>query len=318
MTCVLAATHEGVQAAAAALLAGKLVAFPTETVYGLGALATCEAAVARIYDAKERPVDNPLILHVWDVESARRFAIFDQRGEALAAAFWPGPMTLVLPLKKDTDIAAAATAGLDSVAVRVPRHPTAKALLRAVAAPVAAPSANRSGRVSPTTAEHVLADLAGRIDLVLDAGPVDVGIESTVIDFTVDGAARILRPGGLARAAIEALIGAPLGSELSAGEPLRSPGLLARHYAPKTPLRLDVEAVELGEALLAFGSNPPAGAVATLNLSVSGSLEEAARHLYAMLRELDQVGARRIAVMKLPRTGLGEAIADRLQRASTR
>jgi len=316
MTRIVTAAPDGIERAAAALLAGRLVAFPTETVYGLGALATCQAAVARVFEAKERPVDNPLILHVWDIEIARRFAGFDQRAEALAAAFWPGPMTLVLPLRNDAGIAPAATAGLDSVAVRVPRHQTAKALLRAVAAPVAAPSANRSGRVSPTTAEHVIADLAGRIDLVLDAGPVDVGIESTVIDLTAGDGPRILRPGGLARATIEALLGTPLAGTPSQGGPRRSPGLLPRHYAPRTPLRLDAEAIEPGEALLAFGSNPLPGAVATLNLSPSGDLEEAARHLYAMLRELDQVGARRIAIMKLPRTGLGEAIADRLQRAA--
>lgn len=316
MTRVLAATPPGIELAARALLAGGLVAFPTETVYGLGALATSEAAVARVFRAKGRPANNPLILHVSDIAEARRIARFDQRAETLATAFWPGPMTLVLPLSADAEIARAATAGLDTVAVRLPRHAVARALLRAVAAPVAAPSANRSGRLSPTTAAHVEADLFGRIDALLDGGPVEVGIESTVIDLTRPDRARILRPGGLTKSAVEALIGAIDADQPDAGEPVRSPGLLARHYAPRTPLRLDAEAIEPGEALLAFGLHPLPGAVATLNLSPAGDLEEAARNLYAMLHELDRQGARRIAVMKLPQTGLGEAIADRLHRAS--
>ena len=321
MTQRLQVDAAGIAEAAAVLGKGGLVAFPTETVYGLGALATDAEAVARVFRAKGRPAHNPLILHVAETDLARRFAVFDQRAERLAAAFWPGPLTLVLPLKTDGGIARAATAGLDTVAVRVPRHPTAKQLLEAVGGPVAAPSANRSGQVSPTTADHVLADLDGRIDLVLDAGPVAVGIESSVLDLT-RARARILRPGSITRAAIEASIGPldadePGADEPGAGEPLRSPGLLARHYAPQTPLRLDATSVDKDEALLAFGPAPVRGAGWTLNLSPTGDLEEAAHNLYAMLRALDEKGARRIAVMRLPRTGLGEALADRLKRAAT-
>jgi L-threonylcarbamoyladenylate synthase len=317
MTGRLEADASGIAEAAAILRAGGLVAFPTETVYGLGALATDAAAIARLYAAKGRPAHNPLILHVANPALAERFALFDARAERLAAAFWPGPLTLVLPLRPDAGIATAATAGLDTVAVRVPRHPTALQLLEAVGGPVAAPSANRSGRVSPTTAAHVLADLGGLIDLVLDAGPVEVGIESTVLDLSRPSTARVLRPGGVTRAAIEAVIGRLDGSDDESNEPLRSPGLLARHYAPETPLRLDAVSVEQDEALLAFGPEPLPGAGWTLNLSPAGDLAEAAHNLYAMLRALDTAGAKRIAVMKLPSSGLGEALADRLKRAAT-
>ena len=317
MTRRLEADASAIAEAAAMLRAGGLVAFPTETVYGLGALATDAAAIARVFAAKGRPAHNPLILHVASPALAARFALFDGRAERLAAAFWPGPLTLVLPLQRDAGIAAAATAGLDTVAVRVPRHPTALRLLEAVGGPVAAPSANRSGRVSPTTAAHVLADLDGLIDIVLDAGPVEVGIESTVLDLGRPDRARILRPGGVTREAIEGVIGRLDVSDTDASEPLRSPGLLARHYAPKTPLRLDAVAVSPDEALLAFGPEPLEGAGWTLNLSTKGDLAEAARNLYAMLRALDAEGASRIAVMKLPEGGLGEALADRLKRAAT-
>ncbi len=317
MTRRLQADASGIAEAAAILLAGGLVAFPTETVYGLGALATDSAAIARVFAAKGRPAHNPLILHVANKALAARFARFDARAERLAAAFWPGPLTLVLPLIRDAGIAPAATAGLDTVAVRVPRHPTALRLLEAVDGPVAAPSANRSGQVSPTTAAHVLADLDGLIDLVLDAGSVEVGIESTVLDLGRPDTGRILRPGGLTRDAIEAVIGRLDVSSGASSEPLRSPGLLARHYAPKTPLRLDAVSVAKDEALLAFGPQPLEGAGWMLNLSPKGDLAEAAHNLYAMLRALDTEGARRIAVMKLPEGGLGEALADRLKRAAT-
>jgi L-threonylcarbamoyladenylate synthase len=317
MTRVLEATAAGIAEAAAALRAGRLVAFPTETVYGLGALATDGAAIARVFEAKGRPAHNPLILHVADASLAARFAVLDARAERLAAAFWPGPLTLVLPLRSDGGIAPAATAGLDTVAVRVPSHPTARALLQAVAGPVAGPSANRSGRVSPTTAEHVLADLDGLIDIVLDAGPVPIGIESTVLDLSRSETGRILRPGGVTRSAIEQVIGPLADADAAEAGPVRSPGLLARHYAPRTPVRLDAVDVQADEALLAFGPEPLPGAACTLNLSPSGDLEEAAHNLYAMLRALDARGARRIAVMKLPAAGLGEAIADRLRRAAT-
>jgi L-threonylcarbamoyladenylate synthase len=316
MTRRLQADAAGIEEAARLLQAGGLVAFPTETVYGLGALATDDDAIARIFMAKGRPAHNPLILHVATAALAHRFAVFDDRAERLAAAFWPGPLTLVLPLKADAGIARAATAGLDTVAVRVPQHPTAQRLLEAVGGPVAAPTANRSGQISPTTAGHVLADLEGRVDLVLDAGPVEVGIESTVLDLSRPDA-RVLRPGSITRSAIEAVIGPLDGRRDAETEPLRSPGLLARHYAPKTPLRLDATTVASDEALLAFGPEPLAGAGWTLNLSPTGDLAEAAHNLYAMLRTLDGKGARRIAVMKLPEGGLGEALADRLKRAAT-
>jgi L-threonylcarbamoyladenylate synthase len=315
-TLRLGADSTGIAAAAAALRAGRLVAFPTETVYGLGALATDPEAIARVFAAKGRPAHNPLILHVAQSSQAAAFAVLDARAQHLADAFWPGPLTLVLPLRDGAGIAPAATAGLDTVAVRVPCHPAALALLGALAGPVAAPSANRSGRVSPTTADHVLADLEGLIDLVIDAGPVEVGIESTVLDLSCP-AARILRPGGITREAIEAVIGRLADGGAAANEPLRSPGLLARHYAPRTPLRLDAADVAADEALLAFGPEPLPGAAVMFNLSPTGDLAEAAHNLYAMLRTLDEVGARRIAVMKLPQVGLGEALADRLRRAAT-
>jgi L-threonylcarbamoyladenylate synthase len=316
MTRCLPASRDGVREAAEALRCGKLVAFPTETVYGLGAIATDSAAVAGIFAAKGRPTNNPLILHVARVEQAAGIAKFDQRAERLAATFWPGPLTLVLPLSPDSGIVPAATAGLDTVAIRIPRHPTALRLLGAVALPVAAPSANRSGAVSPTTAAHVLADLESRIDMVLDAGPVELGIESTVVDLSRSDVAYLLRPGSVTRTALQHVIGPLAAVAVDPGSSPRSPGLLARHYSPRTPLRLDAETVAADEALLAFGPKVPEGALLTLNLSQAGSVEEAAHHLYAMLRRLDDVGARRIAVMKLPEDGLGEAIADRLRRAA--
>jgi len=312
----LDADAAGIAEAAAILGKGGLVAFPTETVYGLGALATDADAIARVFRAKGRPAHNPLILHVATTALAHRFAVFDDRADRLAAAFWPGPLTLVLPLNPEAGIARAAIAGLDTVAVRVPRHPTALRLLETIGGPVAAPSANRSGQVSPTTADHVLADLDGRIDVVLDGGPVEVGIESTVLDLS-GAEARILRPGSTTRAAIERIIGRLHAGETTADGPLRSPGLLARHYAPKTPLRLDATSVDRDEALLAFGPDPLEGAGCTLNLSATGNLDEAAHNLYAMLRSLDAAGARRIAVMTLPEAGLGEALADRLKRAAS-
>ncbi|MCB1991114.1 MAG: threonylcarbamoyl-AMP synthase, partial [Geminicoccaceae bacterium] len=291
-------------------------AFPTETVYGLGALATDDAAIARVFEAKGRPAVNPLILHVATTAASREFAAFDDRAEALGAAFWPGPLTLILPLRQAAAISPRAVAGLDTVAVRVPGHAVAQSLLAQVGGPVAAPSANRSGRVSPTTAAHVLADLDGRIDLVLDGGPVQIGVESTVLDLSRPGRVGLLRPGGLTRAAIAAVT-RPLDEPSSSpGEPVRSPGLLLRHYAPRTALRLEATDVAPDEALLAFGPMPPTGAVATRNLSAKADLAEAAHNLYAMLRELDAVGARRIAVMELPATGLGEALVDRLRRAA--
>ena len=289
------------------------MAFPTETVYGLGAVATNDAAVARIYRAKGRPAHNPLIVHVADLAGARAIGRFDDRAAAVAAAFWPGPLTLVLPRAEGAPLSRLATAGLDTVAVRIPAHAVAQALLEAVLLPLAAPSANPSGLVSPTTAAHVAADLGDAVDLVLDGGPCPVGVESTVLDLSRD-TPRLLRPGGLDRRALERLAG-PLAEGDYAAVP-RSPGQLARHYAPRLPLRLDAGEVGAREALLAFGPDPPPGALLTRNLSPTGDTDEAARNLFSMLRELDASGAAGIAVMPIPAHGLGEAVRDRLRRAA--
>ena len=311
-TRVLKADPPAIKAAAACLAAGGLVAFPTETVYGLGADARNGEAVARLYAAKGRPSFNPLIAHVGGLAAARRLGRFDAAAEKLAAAFWPGPLTLVLPKRPDAGVADLALAGLDSVAVRVPAHPVAQALLAAFDGPVVAPSANRSGHVSPTSAAHVLADLRGRVDLVVDAGPCAVGVESTIVACLAEPT--LLRPGGLPREEIERVLGQPLALALASDEAPLSPGMLSSHYAPKARLRLDAEAADADadEALLAFG--PASGA--TLNLSPRGDLIEAAANLFSHLRALDASGAKRIAVMKVPREGLGEAINDRLTRAA--
>jgi L-threonylcarbamoyladenylate synthase len=307
-----------IAAAAACLAAGGLVAFPTETVYGLGADARHGEAVARLYAAKGRPAFNPLIAHVADIEAARRLAIFDDAALTLAAAFWPGPLTLVMPKRPDCGMADLALAGLDSVAIRIPAHPIALALLKAFGGPVVAPSANRSGHVSPTSAAHVLADLRGRIDLVIDAGPCAVGVESTIVSCL--GEPTLLRPGGLAREQIERVLGRTLAAPLVADEAPKSPailapGMLASHSAPKAQLRLDADAPRAGEALLAFGPPPPFAGT-TLNLSPRGDLIEAAANLFSHLRALDASGAQSIAVMSVPHDGLGEAINDRLARAA--
>jgi L-threonylcarbamoyladenylate synthase len=310
---ILRPSAAAIEEAARTLLERGLVAFPTETVYGLGGLATDDEAVAGIYEAKRRPAYNPLILHLPDVDGARRIGSFDRRAEAVASAFWPGPLTLVLPQLPEARIAARATAGLATVALRVPSHPVAQALLRAVAAPVAAPSANPSGRVSPTTAEHVAVDLGDAVAIVLDGGPCPVGLESTVVDLSGERP-RLLRPGGLPRDRLVSILG---DLELAA-DPKRpvSPGQLASHYAPRLPVRLDATEIASDEALLAFGPDVPSGAMAVRNLSSSGDPAEAARNLFAMLRELDRSGAARIAVMPIPAGGLGEAIRDRLRRAA--
>ena len=318
-TRIMHADDAAVAEAARLLAAGGLVAFPTETVYGLGADSTNGPAVARLYAAKGRPRFNPLSVHVADPAAAQRLGKFDAAASALAAAFWPGPLTLVLPKTRECPVAELATAGLDTIAVRVPDHPVARALIAAAGRPLVAPSANRSGHVSPTTAAHVAADLGGRIDLILDTGPTRVGVESTIVACTSDPPT-LLRPGGVARATIEEFLGRPLGDPPSAqADAPQAPGMLASHYAPATRLRLDARTVEPHEALLAFGpSLPPGGAqsVAVLNLSPAGDLVEAAANLFAHLRVLDRVGARAIAVMPVPRDGLGEAINDRLARAA--
>jgi L-threonylcarbamoyladenylate synthase len=311
-TRVMKAQQQDIEAAARCLAAGGLVAFPTETVYGLGADAGNGEAIARLYAAKGRPSFNPLIAHVSDIAAAKRLAHFDADAEKLAAAFWPGPLTLVLPKRKDSGVADLALAGLDSVAVRVPVHPIARALLAAFKGSVVAPSANRSGHVSPTSAAHVLADLRGRIDMVIDAGPCAVGVESTIVDCL--GTPTLLRPGGLPREQIERVLGAPLAMAAVTDEAPLAPGMLSSHYAPKARLRLDADGALDGEALLAFGPAPAAGV--TLNLSPRGDLIEAAANLFSHLRALDASGAAGIAVMRVPNEGLGEAINDRLTRAA--
>lgn len=298
--------------AASLLRDGTLVAFPTETVYGLGGNATSDRAVAAIFAAKGRPNFNPLIVHVAEIAAAEPLADFDDRARDLARRFWPGPLTLVLKRSAACPISCLASAGLETVALRAPAHPLAQALLRAVGRPLAAPSANRSGHVSPTTAHHVVDELGGRIAAVLDGGPCRVGIESTVIDLSQPQPA-LLRPGGVTREQLENVLG-PLANAADAGAP-RSPGMLERHYAPARPLRLDAAAVAADEALLAFGAPLP-GAGTTFNLSAARDLTEAAANLFAALRMLDQPRFTAIAVMPIPETGLGAAINDRLRRAA--
>lgn len=318
MPVTLCLSPDGVERAAGILRAGGLVAFATETVYGLGGDATDPAAVAGIYAAKERPRFNPLIAHVPDAAAARLQGRLDATAEALAAAFWPGPLTLVVPVAAGAQVSDLARAGLDSVALRVPAHPLARALLAAVGRPVAAPSANRSGRISPTTAGHVLADLDGRIDAVLDGGPTRVGVESTIVSC-LGGVPRLLRPGGVPREEIEAVLGVTLrGPEGDQAAP-RAPGMLASHYAPRARVRLDAADIRPGEAALLFGPGAVMGlegAAIALNLSPTGDLAEAAANLFGHLHRLDASGAATIAVAPIPDTDLGEAILDRLRRAA--
>jgi L-threonylcarbamoyladenylate synthase len=297
-----------IERAAAVLRDGGLVAFPTETVYGLGADATNGRAVAAIFATKQRPQLNPLIVHVKDRAAAEAMVHFTTLARRLADAFWPGALTLVLPRKKDCPLSLLVSAGLDTVALRMPSHAVARDLIAAAGTPVAAPSANVSGHVSPTTAAHVAEELGHKVDFILDGGPTNIGIESTVIGFEA-GNPVLLRPGGLARAAIERIAG-PLAA--SANAKIQSPGQLESHYAPRARLRRNARRAQPGEALLAFGADAPGAA---LNLSPVGDLEEAAANLFAMLRALDkEAGA--IAVMPIPTEGLGEAINDRLARAA--
>ena len=293
--------------AARLLAAGQLVAFPTETVYGLGADARNGRAVAAIYAAKGRPSFNPLIVHVADAETARTHVTWNDAAQKLADAFWPGPLTLVLPLRPGHGISDLVTAGLDTLAVRVPAHPTARALLRAFGGPVAAPSANPSGRISPTTAAHVLAGLSGRIAAVVDDGPCAVGLESTIVGLS--RAPVLLRPGGVAVEEIEAVLGTDL-LRNAPDDGISAPGQLLSHYAPAERVRLNAEAPQPGELFLGFGPM-----VCDLNLSPSGDLEEAAATLFGHLHALD-ARARPIAVAPIPDHGLGAAINDRLRRAA--
>lgn len=303
-----------VDEAARLLRQGALVAFPTETVYGLGGDATNDRAVAAIFEAKGRPRFNPLITHVADLAVARRLAAFDARAERVAARFWPGPLSLVLPRAPRSPISLLASAGLDTLAIRVPAHPLAQALLRAADRPLAAPSANRSGRVSATTGTHVQDELGGIIAAILDGGPCQVGIESTVLDLSA-AAPALLRPGGVPLEALETVLG-PLLQAVEAGATPRSPGMLSSHYAPSLPLRLNASEARPGEALLAFGPAAPPGFAETRSLSPAGDLAEAAANLFALLRALDRPAFTGIAVMPIPERGLGLAINDRLRRAA--
>jgi L-threonylcarbamoyladenylate synthase len=293
--------------ALAALRDGDLVILPTETVYGLAGDARDPAAVAAIFAAKGRPQFNPLISHVAGLDQAEALARFDDRGRALARAFWPGPLTLVLPVADPAAVCDLARAGLDSVAIRVPAHPVALALLQAFGGALVAPSANRSGRPSPTTLADAMDETGPAVAVGLEGGPCEVGLESTVVSLM--GEARLLRPGRVTRAEIEAVIG-PLADDAAEGH--RSPGRLTRHYAPQAPLRLEVTRPEPGEAYLGFGPGPET----QWNLSPSGDLSEAAANLFSHLRSADKTGPRAIAVAPIPQTGLGEAINDRLKRAA--
>ena len=296
--------------AADLLCAGELVAFPTETVYGLGADATNDSAVARVFAVKQRPRFNPLIVHVSGIEAAGRLVHLDARARHLAGRFWPGPLTMVLPGRQDSGLSLLICAGLDTVAVRAPDHPVARALLAACGRPVAAPSANVSGRISPTTAAHVAADLGEQVALIIDGGPCRVGVESTVLDLS-RALPVLLRPGGIPMEELRDIVGPMASAEDGV---LRSPGMLARHYAPGRPLRLNARKAAPNEALLGFGSDSEG---ATLNLSPRGDLLEAAANLFAMLRALDQApGYMGIAVAPIPEHGLGVAINDRLRRAA--
>jgi L-threonylcarbamoyladenylate synthase len=304
-----------IEEAAQLLRAGELVAFPTETVYGLGGDATNDLAVARIFEAKGRPRFNPLITHVADLAVARKLAVFDVRAERVAARVWPGPLSLVLPRAPQCPVSLLASAGLDTLALRMPAHPLALALLRATGRPLAAPSANRSGRLSPTSAGDVMAELGGRIAAVLDGGRCAVGIESTVLDLS-GALPRVLRPGGVPTEALETLLG-PVATAGGPSDAPRSPGLLKSHYAPERPLRLEALDARPGEALLALGPAPaPEGFAEVRWLSRSGDLTEAAANLFAALRALDRPEVAAIAVMPIPEHALGVAINDRLRRAA--
>ena len=319
----------GIAAAAERLRSGGLVAFPTETVYGLGADATDDRAVARIFEAKGRPRFNPLIVHAPDLDAHRAWAVFDERALRLADAFWPGALTLVLPRTPDAPVSRLVSAGLDTVAVRAPDHPVARALMREAGCPVAAPSANRFGKLSPTEARHVATSLGASVDLVLDGGPCPGGLESTVLSLSGETPV-LLRPGLVTRVPIQEIIGPvqvadPDSAGTSPGAPLESPGMLAAHYAPRARLRLNAgDALEEGEVFLAFGDPPeagpagPAGYAAVRNLSPAGDLAEAAANLFRLLHELDALGPAAIAVSPIPEEGLGAAINDRLRRAAHR
>jgi L-threonylcarbamoyladenylate synthase len=299
---------DGVARAAALLAAGGLVAMPTETVYGLAADARKDRAVARIFNAKGRPRFNPLIVHVADVEMAKRYVEWSSLADRVAQAFWPGALTLVLPLRTDSGLSPLVTADLPTLAVRMPAHPLAQDLLRLFDGPVAAPSANPSGKLSPTTADHVAAGLTGRIEGILDGGPCPVGVESTILGLS--GTPTLLRPGGIPQEALEQSLGQPL-EVYQNGDALTAPGQMTSHYAPGASVRLNADALAEGEVMLGFGAME-----CTLNLSPAGDLVEAAANLFGHLHALDAMGPEGIAVAPIPETGLGRAINDRLRRAA--
>jgi L-threonylcarbamoyladenylate synthase len=307
-TELLQAGAAGYGRAAEIWRAGGLVAFPTETVYGLGADARDDLAVARIFEAKGRPRFNPLIVHVESAARARDYVEWSDAAEIMASAFWPGPLTLVLPLREGAGLSPLVTADLPTLAIRVPAHPVARALLQAFGGPVAAPSANPSGRISPTEAGHVMAGLAGRIEAVVDGGACPVGVESTILGLAGDPV--LLRPGGVPVEALEAALGQPIARRVE-GETLSAPGQMRSHYAPGAKVRLEAEAARPGEVMLGFGP-----VEADLNLSRAGDLTEAAANLFHHLHALDAIGAEGIAVSPIPETGLGRAINDRLRRAA--
>jgi len=308
------ATQSSIQLAAKVLAGGGVAAFPTETVYGLGADATNAQAVLRVYEMKGRPRFNPLIAHVANREAAEAHAEFNEQAGKLADVFWPGPLTIVLQKRPGSGICDLVSAGLDTIALRVPANETARGLLLAAGCPVAAPSANRAGHVSPTTAAHVAADLGDAPALILDGGHTTVGLESTVVDLS-GPEPLLLRPGAIPREEIEDVLGKKLGEAAISNQP-SSPGQLASHYAPRARLRLEATSIEPGEALLAFGNTALSTDGPMVNLSPEGDLREAAMRLFSALRELDTSGCESIAVMPIPDDGLGEAINDRLRRAA--
>lgn len=318
---ILKADQDSIERAGRYIAHGGLVAIPTETVYGLAADASNGLAVAGIYTAKGRPVFNPLIIHVADPRAVPALAVVTPLAEKLMAAFWPGPMTLILASRPSSVVDPLALAGLDTIAIRIPSHPVALAILRAARVPVAAPSANRSGRVSPTTAQHVADDFGDVVPMIVDAGPTELGVESTIIDARGEIPV-ILRPGAITRADIERVTGLTpeVASKIVAVEngdtKPDAPGQLASHYAPRAAVRLDATDVRAGEALLAFGQDVPPHDGPMLNLSPSADTTEAAAHLFGYLRDLDATGMATIAVMPIPDDGLGEAINDRLRRAA--
>lgn len=313
---ILPPTPATLAQAAALLRAGKLVAFPTETVYGLGADATQDRAVAEIYAAKGRPSFNPLIIHVAETAQLDPLIIWNDAARRLAEMFWPGPLTLVLPRVPDAPVSRLASAGLPTLAVRMPAHPVARNLIRAAERPLAAPSANASGKLSPTTARHVAESLGDKVDLILDGGATQVGVESTVLDLTT-AHPTLLRPGGITKDQLETLLG-PIREALTDAHAPKSPGMLASHYAPEHPVRLNALEAREDEALLGFGDDRSVkGGLTRLNLSPTANLTEAAANLFAMLHKLDHPPHKGIAVMPIPETGLGVAINDRLRRAAT-